>query len=103
MAGKIEIQKKKKDKNHLSDNMDSSQSSQSGRLQMDYDFNAPELGQAYYKEKDGILSIGAGKPMPRALPDVTEYVVEFNGPDDPAHPLNWNFLVKYTLPSSIMS
>ena len=75
--------------------MDSSQSSQSGHPQMD-EFNAPELGQAYYKEKhQGILSMGAGKPMPPALPDATEYVVEFDGPDDPAHPLNWNFTVKY--------
>lgn len=33
--------------------------------------------------------MGAGKPMPPALPDRDEYVVEFDGPDDPMHPQNW--------------
>lgn len=58
-----------------------------------------ELGQAFYdtEKRPGILSMGAGKPIPPALPDATEYVVEFDGPDDPAHPLNWSFLVKYVL------
>lgn len=32
---------------------------------------------------------GAGKPYPPALPDQDEYVVEFDGPDDPLHPQNW--------------
>lgn len=79
--------------------MDSSQSSQSGHPQMDYEFNTPELGQAYYdtEKRQDILSMGAGKPMPPALPDTTEYVVEFDEPDDPAHPLNWSFTVKYAI------
>lgn len=32
---------------------------------------------------------GAGKPYPPPLPSQEEYVVEFDGPDDPLHPQNW--------------
>lgn len=32
---------------------------------------------------------GAGKPYPPQLPDPDEYVVEFDGPDDPLHAQNW--------------
>ncbi|PGG95786.1 hypothetical protein AJ79_09872 [Helicocarpus griseus UAMH5409] len=32
---------------------------------------------------------GAGKPYPPLLPEREEYVVEFDGPDDPLHPQNW--------------
>ncbi|PYI17335.1 putative bicyclomycin resistance protein [Aspergillus japonicus CBS 114.51] len=38
--------------------------------------------------------MGAGKRFPRPLPDPAEYVVEFDGPDDPKHPFNWDFAVK---------
>lgn len=34
-------------------------------------------------------NLGAGKPLPPALPDREEYVVEFDGVDDPLHPQNW--------------
>lgn len=34
-------------------------------------------------------SFGAGKPYPPPLPDQEEYVVEFDGPDDPLHAQNW--------------
>lgn len=34
-------------------------------------------------------SFGAGKPFPPPLPDQEEYVVEFDGPDDPYHAQNW--------------
>lgn len=34
-------------------------------------------------------SIGAGKPFPPLLPDREEYVVEFDGHDDPLHAQNW--------------
>ncbi|CAI6342492.1 unnamed protein product [Periconia digitata] len=33
--------------------------------------------------------MGAGKPFPPALPDREEYVVEFDGVDDPRHAQNW--------------
>jgi len=34
-------------------------------------------------------SFGAGKPYPPLLPEREEYVVEFDGPDDPLHAQNW--------------
>ncbi|KAI4144337.1 MAG: hypothetical protein LQ340_006693 [Diploschistes diacapsis] len=34
-------------------------------------------------------SFGAGKPYPPPLPAMEDYVVEFDGPDDPLHPQNW--------------
>ncbi|USP78854.1 hypothetical protein yc1106_06128 [Curvularia clavata] len=34
-------------------------------------------------------NLGAGKPFPPLLPDREEYVVEFDGVDDPLHPQNW--------------
>jgi hypothetical protein len=34
-------------------------------------------------------SLGAGKPYPPQLPDREEYVVEFDGADDPLHAQNW--------------
>ncbi|KAJ5996856.1 hypothetical protein N7499_006831 [Penicillium canescens] len=34
-------------------------------------------------------SIGAGKPFPDALPSPDNYVVDFEGVDDPYHPQNW--------------
>jgi MFS transporter, DHA1 family, multidrug resistance protein len=34
-------------------------------------------------------NFGAGKPFPPPLPEQEEYVVEFDGPDDPMHAQNW--------------
>lgn len=34
-------------------------------------------------------AFGAGKPYPPPLPDQEDYVVEFDGPDDPMHAQNW--------------
>lgn len=34
-------------------------------------------------------AFGAGKPYPPPLPEQEEYVVEFDGPDDPLHSQNW--------------
>jgi DHA1 family multidrug resistance protein-like MFS transporter len=34
--------------------------------------------------------MGHGKPMPPSLPDREEYVVEFDGEDDPLHAQNWS-------------
>ncbi|KAJ5625527.1 bicyclomycin resistance protein [Penicillium lagena] len=38
--------------------------------------------------------IGAGKPFPPPIIDPEQYIVDFNGDDDPTNPLNWNFSVK---------
>jgi len=41
------------------------------------------------ESKKPLPEFGAGKPYPPALPEQEEYVVEFDGPDDPLHPQNW--------------
>jgi len=38
---------------------------------------------------------GGGKPYPPALPDKEEYVVEFDGHEDPAHAQNWPLRKKF--------
>lgn len=38
--------------------------------------------------------IGAGKPFPPPISDPEQYIVDFNGKDDPTNPLNWKFSVK---------
>jgi DHA1 family multidrug resistance protein-like MFS transporter len=42
-------------------------------------------------------SLGAGKPFPPPLPDREEYVVEFDGADDPLHAQNWPMKKKLIL------
>ncbi|OAX80988.1 hypothetical protein ACJ72_04676 [Emergomyces africanus] len=44
--------------------------------------------------KKPLPPFGAGKPYPPLLPDREEYVVEFDGPDDPLHPQNWTMTKK---------
>lgn len=39
-------------------------------------------------------NFGAGKPFPPPLPEREEYVVEFDGPNDPMHAQNWPFKKK---------
>lgn len=39
--------------------------------------------------KKPLPAFGAGKPYPPPLPAREEYVVEFDGPDDPLHSQNW--------------
>lgn len=34
-------------------------------------------------------AFGGGKEYPRLLPDPEDYVVDFDGPNDPRHPQNW--------------
>lgn len=34
-------------------------------------------------------NFGGGKPLPPQLPNQEDYVVEFDGPDDPYHAQNW--------------
>ena len=41
------------------------------------------------------LPMGAGKDYPPPLPDAEEYVVEFEGSDDPMHPQNWPMRRRY--------
>lgn len=44
--------------------------------------------------KKPLPPFGAGKPYPPALPEQEEYVVQFEGPDDPLHPHNWSIKKK---------
>lgn len=39
-------------------------------------------------------AFGAGKPYPPQLPNREDYVVEFDGPDDPLYPQNWKLGTK---------
>ncbi|KAJ5085825.1 hypothetical protein N7532_010596 [Penicillium argentinense] len=40
------------------------------------------------------VSLGRGKPSPPSLPDLEDYVVDFDGADDPSHPYNWKLFTK---------
>ena len=44
--------------------------------------------------KKPLPPFGAGKPYPPLLPEREEYVVQFDGPDDPLHPQNWSLKKK---------
>ncbi|KAL9607085.1 MAG: hypothetical protein Q9167_007966 [Letrouitia subvulpina] len=41
------------------------------------------------ESKKPLPNFGGGKEYPPPLPEQEEYVVEFDGPDDPLHPQNW--------------
>lgn len=41
------------------------------------------------ESKKPLPKFGGGKSYPPPLPAQEEYVVEFDGPDDPLHPQNW--------------
>ncbi|KAG2416203.1 hypothetical protein HFD88_007396 [Aspergillus terreus] len=43
------------------------------------------------------LPMGAGKPYPPELPNSDDYVVEFEGSDDPMHPQNWPMKRRVTI------
>lgn len=45
--------------------------------------------------KSPLPAFGAGKPYPPPLPNRDDYVVEFDGPDDPMYPKNWSLNTKY--------
>lgn len=47
-------------------------------------------GRVTSRRKPERPNFGAGKPYPPDLPDKEEYVVEFDGHDDPLHPQNWS-------------
>lgn len=46
------------------------------------------------ESKKPLPGFGDGKPYPPPLPEQEEYVVEFDGPDDPLHPQNWSMKKK---------
>lgn len=46
------------------------------------------------ESKKPLPNFGGGKEYPPPLPEREEYVVEFDGPDDPLHPQNWSIRKK---------
>jgi len=47
------------------------------------------------RDSKPLPAFGAGKPFPPVIPAEREaYVVDFEGPEDPLHPLNWSFRTK---------
>lgn len=47
------------------------------------------------KTEKPLPEFGGGKPYPPPLPEREEFVVEFDGKDDPLHPQNWPFKRKF--------
>lgn len=45
--------------------------------------------------KTPLPAFGDGKPYPPPLPNRDDYVVEFDGPNDPMYPKNWPTFTKY--------
>lgn len=41
------------------------------------------------RSKLPLPAFGGGKPYPPPLPNREDYIVEFDGPDDPIYPQNW--------------
>ena len=58
------------------------------RLQHSQTVGAGEKSKA---DARPLPEFGGGKPFPPDLPAQEEYVVEFDGKDDPLHPQNWPF------------
>lgn len=44
--------------------------------------------------KRPLPAFGGGKPYPPPLPNREDYVVDFDGPDDPLYPQNWPLMTK---------
>ncbi|KAB8231992.1 MFS transporter [Aspergillus alliaceus] len=44
----------------------------------------------YSSSRKALPAFGAGKPYPPPLPEREDYVVGFDGPDDPLYPQNWS-------------
>ena len=46
------------------------------------------------KSNKPLPNFGGGKEYPPNLPEQEQYVIEFDGPDDPMHPQNWTLRKK---------
>lgn len=55
------------------------------------------VGTTRSKPWKELPDFGGGKEYPPLLPDREEYVVEFNGHDDPTHPQNWSMKKKASI------
>ena len=61
------------------------------RIQTAKSQHSQTVGRSVKSRKSNrpLPNFGAGKPYPPPLPEREEYVVEFDGPDDPLHAMNW--------------
>lgn len=59
--------------------------------------HAQTVGSTRSRGKKELPDFGGGKPWPPPLPDQEEFVTEFSGHDDPAHPQNWSFKDKLVI------
>jgi DHA1 family multidrug resistance protein-like MFS transporter len=50
--------------------------------------------QSRSRNNTPLPGFGGGKPYPPKLEPQDAYVVDFDGPDDPIHPMNWPFRKK---------
>jgi len=66
--------------------------------------HAKTVGSSKFSQIDleTLPSFGGGKPYPPPLPDREEYVVEFNGHDDPTHAQNWPMKTKLVISSILI-
>ena len=55
------------------------------------------VGSTRLRSKGALPNFGGGKPYPPPLPEREEYVVEFDGHDDPRHPQNWPLKTKLVI------
>lgn len=53
------------------------------------------------QSKTPMPNFGGGKPFPPPLPEREEYVVEFDGPNDPLHAQNWPLGKKLRIASTL--
>ncbi|KAI1318732.1 polyamine transporter 1 [Xylariaceae sp. FL0255] len=62
------------------------------RIQTAKSQHSATVGQSLKNRKSNkpLPAFGAGRPFPPPLPSRDEYVVEFDGPDDPYHGQNWS-------------
>lgn len=59
------------------------------RIQHTYTVGESGRGTRSRASSGPLPEFGGGKPYPPLLPAQEDYVVEFDGPDDPIHPQNW--------------
>lgn len=87
-AGMSRVSTQRDHERHHHDDLDRIQTA---RSQHSATVGSTHLGRSSTRARDSrkpLPPMGAGKPMPPAL-DADEYVVEFDGPDDPLNALNW--------------
>lgn len=56
-----------------------------------------KIGRIFSTKEKPLPLMGSGKEYPPLLPSREEYVVEFDGPDDPLHAVNWPMRKKCVL------